>query len=58
MKVKDAKMTNYQWLDRFGSAAIFLKNDLRLITRAKRARSTTTIMGILFVFLRFYIHGF
>ena len=35
MKVKDAKMTNYQWLDRFGSAAIFLKNDLRLITRAK-----------------------
>jgi len=52
MKVKDAKMTNYQWLDRFGTAAIFLKNDLRLITRAKRARSTT-IMGILFVFYGF-----
>ena len=39
---------NFDWLNRFGSAAIFLKNDLRLITRAKRARSTT-IMGSLFV---------
>ena len=57
MKVKDAKMTNYQWLDRFGSAAIFLKNDLRLITRAKRARSTT-IMGILFVFYGFIFMAF
>ena len=48
MKVKEGKTNNFDWLNRFGSAAIFLKNDLRLILRAKRARSTT-IMGTLFV---------
>ena len=48
MNVKEGKMNNFDWLNRFGSAAIFLKNDIRLITRAKRARSTT-IMGTLYV---------
>ena len=57
MNVKEGKMNNFDWLNRFGSAAIFLKNDLRLITRAKRARSTT-IMGTLFVLYGFIFMAF
>ncbi|MDC3077524.1 DUF5687 family protein [Flavobacteriales bacterium] len=57
IKVKEGKMNNFDWLNRFGSAAIFLKNDIRLITRAKRARSTT-IMGTLYVLNGFIFMAF
>ncbi|KAA1244343.1 DUF5687 family protein [Aquimarina sp. RZ0] len=48
-KSKNIKTENLQWLDRFGKTAIFLKNDIKLIKRNKRARSTI-ILSILFLF--------
>ncbi len=40
------------WLDRFGKQAVFLKNDIRLIIRNKRAK-TTVLMSVLFLFYGF-----
>ncbi|GAA0714470.1 DUF5687 family protein [Aquimarina litoralis] len=48
-KSKDVKTENLDWLDRFGKTAIFLKNDIKLIKRNKRARSTV-IVSVLFLF--------
>ena len=52
---KDVKTENLDWLDRFGRTATFLKNDIKLIKRNKRARSTVVI-SIMFLFygLLFY----
>jgi hypothetical protein len=44
-----AKTQNFEWLDQFGTLGTFLKNDIRLITRNKRAKSVI-IMSILFLF--------
>ena len=54
IQTKEAKRNDFNWLDRFGSISIFLKNDLRLILRTKRAKSTV-IMGFSFVFYGFLI---
>ncbi len=48
-KSKDVKTENLDWLDRFGKTATFLKNDIKLIKRNKRARSTVMV-SILFLF--------
>ena len=48
VKVKEARMNNFNWLDSLGNMSVFLKNDLRLIIRTKRARSVT-IMGFFYV---------
>jgi len=48
-KSKNVKTENLEWLDRFGKTAIFLKNDIKLIKRNKRARSTV-IVSALFLF--------
>ncbi|OED38460.1 hypothetical protein AB832_04580 [Flavobacteriaceae bacterium (ex Bugula neritina AB1)] len=48
-KSKDVKTENLEWLDRFGKTAVFLKNDIKLIKRNKRARSTV-VVSILFLF--------
>ena len=53
VEVKEAKMNNFNWLDSLGNMSVFLKNDLRLIMRTKRARSAT-IMGAFFVFMAFF----
>ena len=45
VKIKEAKMDDFSWLDRFGKRATFIKNDLRLLKRSKRAR-TAVYMGI------------
>lgn len=42
------------WLNRFGASKEFLKNDIRLITRNKRARSTV-ILSVVFMFYGFFI---
>jgi len=47
-KSKSVKTENLEWLDRFGKTAIFLKNDIKLIKRNKRAR-TTVIVSAFFV---------
>ena len=54
-KTTEAKIDDFSWLDRFGKTAIFLKNDLRLIKRSKRARSTV-IAGIIFLFYGFIFY--
>ncbi|WP_394747970.1 DUF5687 family protein [Spongiimicrobium salis] len=44
-----ARTEDYTWLNRFGSLGIFLKNDIKLIRRNKRSK-TTVITSILFLF--------
>ncbi len=44
-----AKTENLDFLNRFGTMSTYLKNDVKLIKRNKRAR-TTFIMGFLFIF--------
>ena len=52
VKIKEAKMDDFSFLDRFGKTATFIKNDLRLLKRSKRAR-TAVYMGIGMLFYGF-----
>ena len=49
VKIKEAKMDDFSWLNRFGKTATFIKNDLRLLKRSKRAR-TAVYMGLGLIF--------
>ena len=44
-----AKTEDYTWLNRFGNLGVFLQNDIKLIKRNKRSR-TTVILSLLFLF--------
>jgi hypothetical protein len=44
-----AKTENLSWLNQFGSLGTFLKNDIKLIKRNKRSR-TTVLMSFMFLF--------
>lgn len=44
-----AKTEDFTWLNQFGSLGTFLKNDIRLLKRNKRSR-TTIIMSVVFIF--------
>lgn len=44
-----AKTENLTWLNQFGTLGTFLKNDIKLIKRNKRSR-TTVIMSLVFLF--------
>ncbi len=44
-----AKTENFTWLDRFGAIGSFIKNDIRMIKRNKRSK-TTIFMSVLFLF--------
>lgn len=48
-KTDVATTENLTWLNQFGSMGTFLKNDIRLLRRNKRSR-TTVIMGFAFIF--------
>jgi len=48
-KKSEAKTENLDWLNRFGNLGTFLKNDIKLIKRNKRSR-TSVIMGFFFIF--------
>lgn len=48
VKVKEAKVTDLSWMNRFGSVAPFLKNDVKLIWRNVRPRQ---VMFMSFIFL-------
>ncbi|MCF8713659.1 hypothetical protein JM658_02375 [Joostella atrarenae] len=48
-KHQEAKAENLDWLNRFGSISVFLKNDIKLINRNKRSK-TAVFMSFLFVF--------
>ncbi|QBZ97145.1 DUF5687 family protein [Flavobacterium sangjuense] len=54
-KSDEAKTENFSWLNQFGTLGTFLKNDIKLLKRNKRSR-TTVIMSFLFIFygLLFY----
>jgi len=54
-RTEEAKIDDFSWLDRFGKTAVFLKNDLRLIKRSKRARGTV-LAGIFFLFYGFIFY--
>jgi hypothetical protein len=47
-----AKTENLAWLNQFGTLGTFLKNDIKLIKRNKRTR-TTVLMSFLFLFYGF-----
>ncbi len=49
VKQKDAQTENYTWLNQFGTLGTFLKNDIKLIKRNKRSR-TTIVISALFIF--------
>ena len=46
---KIAKTENLSWLNHYGTLGIFLKNDIKLIKRNKRSK-TTILMSVLFLF--------
>jgi hypothetical protein len=48
-KSEEAKTENFNWLNQFGTLGTFLKNDIRLLKRNKRSR-TTVIMSVVFLF--------
>jgi hypothetical protein len=48
-KVKEAQIENFTWLEKFGTLSTFLKNDIKLIIRNKRSKSTVLI-SVLFLF--------
>lgn len=51
-KSEVAKTENFNWLNQFGTLGTFLKNDIKLIKRNKRSR-TTVIMSVVFLFYGF-----
>ncbi|NJB71522.1 hypothetical protein GGR42_001984 [Saonia flava] len=57
-KHTEAKTEDFTWLDKYGKLGTFLKNDIKLIKRNKRSK-TTVIMSVLFLFygLLFFTGG-
>ena len=49
VRIKEGIALEMSWLDRFGRYASFLRNDIRLIVRNKRAR-VTVLMSVFFLF--------
>jgi|SRR5690625_4646 len=47
--VSEAKTNELNWLNRFGSLSVFLKNDIRLISRNKRPKQVL-LMSVMFLF--------
>ena len=54
-KIETSNVENFEWADRFGDMAVFIKNDLRLIKRSKRARGTV-LGGALFLLYGFIFY--
>ncbi|MGV9002513.1 DUF5687 family protein [Flavobacterium sp.] len=48
-KSEEARTENLTFLDQFGTLGTFLKNDIKLLKRNKRSR-TTVIMSVVFIF--------
>jgi hypothetical protein len=48
-KHQSARTEQFEWLDQFGTVGTFLKNDIRLIKRNKRSK-TSVVMSVLFLF--------
>ncbi|WP_088340010.1 DUF5687 family protein [Robiginitalea sediminis] len=52
-KQEVGRTEDYTWLNRFGNMGTFLKNDIKLIKRNKRSR-TTVLVSFLFLFYGFF----
>ncbi len=48
-KIEVVQSEDFAWLNRFGSVSTFLKNDIKLLKRNKRSK-TTLLMSALFIF--------
>ncbi len=48
-KIEEVESDEMNWLNRFGSVSTFLKNDIKLLKRNKRSK-TTMFMSVLFLF--------
>jgi hypothetical protein len=48
-KIKEVNATDLSWMDRFGSVAPFLKNDIKMITRNARPKQVV-LMSFFFLF--------
>lgn len=55
-KSDEARTENLTWLNQFGILGTFLKNDIKLLKRNKRSR-TTLIMSFLFIFYGLLFYG-
>ncbi|WP_116790390.1 DUF5687 family protein [Flavobacterium psychrotrophum] len=55
-KTEIAQAQDFTWLNRFGSMSTFLKNDLKLILRNKRSK-TSVVMSVLFIFYGLLFFG-
>ncbi|MFM1878815.1 MAG: hypothetical protein RLZZ241_1681 [Bacteroidota bacterium] len=49
IQTRSGKTEEYLWLNRFGNLSVFLKNDIKLIRRNKRSK-TTVIASVAFLF--------
>lgn len=49
IKMRQVSSENFSWLNQFGTLGTFLKNDIKLIKRNKRSR-TTVLISVLFIF--------
>jgi hypothetical protein len=53
-KVKEVKTSDLSWLNRFGTLATFLKNDVRMIWRNKRPRQVLMLSGFFLFYGLFF----
>jgi multisubunit Na+/H+ antiporter MnhC subunit len=56
VKGEIAKTEDFTWLNQFGTLGTFLKNDIKLIKRNKRSK-TTVLMSVLFLFYGLIFFG-
>ena len=57
LKKEEGKTEDYTWLNRFGSMSTFLKNDIKLIRRNKRSRTTVIISALFLLYGLFFFTG-
>lgn len=58
IKQAEAKPEDFSWLNRFGTVGTFIKNDIRMIKRNKRSRSTVFTSVFFLFYGLFFFTGF
>ena len=58
IKVSEASSENLDWLNQFGTLGTFLKNDIKLLRRNKRAHSTLMVSGFFLLYGLLFFTGF
>lgn len=53
----EGKTEDYAWLNRFGNLGTFLKNDIKLIRRNKRSRTTVIVSAFFLLYGLFFFTG-